>query len=509
MRAQYRQERRRPRRAPQPRRQDGRRRCAGREPADADPAQLQGPDAARPRRSAPTAAAGSPSATARVGARLARPPDTIALSGLAALGGGAEASPRCSRGPRRHATPLPARRRRDRDGARRRGAAAIVDAGLVDAARSGPGPTPAGPRCFTAPFASAARPLGFVDAAGATRRRTWRRSCAGSPLRHALERARRLTIAAPDGYAHRRMVAPPTEHEILDVNRRYHDVAADSYDAKWGISFGEIGHQQVLGKLTKLLGPKPGPFARSLEIGAGTGYFTLNLLQTGVVQAATCTDISPGMLRDARAQRAGARPRGRDRRLRRGRAAVRGRELRPRARPRRPAPPARPRPRASPSSSACSSPAGRCSSPASRRAPATASPPTPSAPRSRLAPLWRKALKARPAPTHHGAPRRARARARGRRRRPRLRPRRPRAPRERPPGFADVRVRGEELLANWFGWFNRTLEASADPKDVPWGWIKYAYRGYILLQRVDRALLEPRLPPRIFYNLMLAARKPG
>ena len=55
------------------------------------------------------------------------------------------------------------------------------------------------------------------------------------------------------------MVAPPTEHEILDVNRRYHDVAAGTYDAKWGISFGEIGHQQVLGKLTKLLGPAPGP----------------------------------------------------------------------------------------------------------------------------------------------------------------------------------------------------------------------------------------------------------
>ena len=42
------------------------------------------------------------------------------------------------------------------------------------------------------------------------------------------------------------MAAPPTEHEILDVNRRYHDVAADSYDSKWGISFGEIGHQQVM-----------------------------------------------------------------------------------------------------------------------------------------------------------------------------------------------------------------------------------------------------------------------
>jgi hypothetical protein len=69
-------------------------------------------------------------------------------------------------------------------------------------------------------------------------------------------------------------------------------------------------------------------------------------------------------------------------------------------------------------------------------------------------------------------------------------------------------VRGEELLANWFGWFNRTLEATADPADVPWGWIQYAYRGYLLLQAVDRRVLEPRLPPQLFYNLMLAARKP-
>src|SRR3954453_17938722 len=92
------------------------------------------------------------------------------------------------------------------------------------------------------------------------------------------------------------MAAPPTENEILDVNRRYHDVAAGSYDAKWGISFGEIGHAQVLGKVSKRLGERPGPFARSLEIGAGTGYFSLNLLQTGVVREATCTDISSGML---------------------------------------------------------------------------------------------------------------------------------------------------------------------------------------------------------------------
>ena len=39
-------------------------------------------------------------------------------------------------------------------------------------------------------------------------------------------------------------------------------------------------------------------------------------------------------------------------------------------------------------------------------------------------------------------------------------------------------------------------------------WRMYAYRGYLLLQSLDRGLLEPRLPAAIFYNLMLAARKP-
>jgi hypothetical protein len=75
-------------------------------------------------------------------------------------------------------------------------------------------------------------------------------------------------------------------------------------------------------------------------------------------------------------------------------------------------------------------------------------------------------------------------------------------------GFVDVSVRGEELLANWFGWFNRALEATADPADVPMLWRQYAFRGYLLLQRVDERLLEPQLPPAIFYNLLLAARRP-
>ena len=92
------------------------------------------------------------------------------------------------------------------------------------------------------------------------------------------------------------MAAPPTAEAIRDVNTRYHDAAAAEYDGKWGIDFHEIGAQQVLGKMRKLLGHDLPRFGRGLEIGAGTGYFSLNLLLGGQVRRATCTDISPGMI---------------------------------------------------------------------------------------------------------------------------------------------------------------------------------------------------------------------
>jgi len=105
-------------------------------------------------------------------------------------------------------------------------------------------------------------------------------------------------------------VPPPlSAEEIRDVNTRYHDVAADHYDSKWGIDFGEVGQGQVVGKLRKLLGSTAleRGFDRSLEVGAGTGYFSLNLLRAGIVRDATCTDISPGMVRTlaANAERLG------------------------------------------------------------------------------------------------------------------------------------------------------------------------------------------------------------
>jgi ubiquinone/menaquinone biosynthesis C-methylase UbiE len=76
-------------------------------------------------------------------------------------------------------------------------------------------------------------------------------------------------------------------------------------------------------------------------------------------------------------------------------------------------------------------------------------------------------------------------------------------------GFDDVSVRGEELLANIFGWTNRALETTAEPDEVPMAWKQYAFHGYLALQKLDGSVLEPRLPAALFYNLLLAGRRPG
>jgi ubiquinone/menaquinone biosynthesis C-methylase UbiE len=300
---------------------------------------------------------------------------------------------------------------------------------------------------------------------------------------------------------------PPalSAEEIRDVNTRYHDVAAGHYDAKWGIDFGDIGLEQVGAKVRKALGGKPRSYARSLEIGSGTGYFTLNLMRGGLIERATCTDISAGMLAtlSANAQRLELDVE----------TVVADAEQLPFADasfdlvlghavlhhiP--------DLPRAFGEFARVLAPGGTLlfAGEPSRYGDRLATVPKRFA--GTVAPLWRRALRARPAPPAEGgapdaalegvvdvhafAPGELRTLADG-------------------AGLNDVRVIGEELLANWFGWTNRTLEATADPADVPWAWRQYAYRGYLALQELDRRLLESRLPPAIFYNLMLSAHKAG
>ena len=307
------------------------------------------------------------------------------------------------------------------------------------------------------------------------------------------------------------MEALRSADDIREVNTRYHDVAAESYDSKWGISFGPTGQAQVLGKLRKVLGSElDDGYDRSLEIGAGTGYFSLNLLQAGVVGEATCTDISPGMVAalSGNAHRLGLEVR----------AARADAESLPFAESSfdlvlghavlHHLPNLR---RAFAEFHRVLRPGGRIvfAGEPSRVGDRIASLPKRGA--VRLAPVWRRLMGARPArppagpsSADHGdhgdhdlehvvdihafAPGDLERHARR-------------------GGFVDVEVRGEELAANWFGWFNRTLEASADPEDVPMLWYQYAFHGYLALQRVDEKLLEPLLPPAIFYNLLLSARR--
>lgn len=80
----------------------------------------------------------------------------------------------------------------------------------------------------------------------------------------------------------------------------YHDWEAGTYDDKWSISFDERCVAYARDRFTAVAGAGGWPYGRALEIGAGTGFFALNLRQAGVLDDVTVTDISPGMVEAAR-----------------------------------------------------------------------------------------------------------------------------------------------------------------------------------------------------------------
>ena len=305
------------------------------------------------------------------------------------------------------------------------------------------------------------------------------------------------------------MPASPTatpEH-IKDVNTRYHDAAAHEYDAKWGIDFGATGQRQVRAKLVKALGGHDGEsFGDGLEIGSGTGYFSLNLVQLGVVERLTATDISPGMLKRLATTAAGLGlevetveteaevlpfedesfdlvfghavlhhiPD-----LDRAFAEFR-RVLRP---------------------GGAIAFAGEPSRYGDRLAA------LPKRAGLLVAPAWRRLVRAQPraiaeaeqseghslegeVDVHAFAPADLRRVLRD-------------------AGFEQRHVGGEELLANAWGWGLRTVESSAEPESISWSWRRFAFNSYIARQKVDSRLLEPHLPAELFYNLLVSARKPA
>jgi ubiquinone/menaquinone biosynthesis C-methylase UbiE len=299
-----------------------------------------------------------------------------------------------------------------------------------------------------------------------------------------------------------------TPEHIKDVNTRYHDAAAEEYDAKWGIDFGAIGQEQVRLKLVKALGGLGGrSFGEALEIGSGTGYFSLNLVQLGVIERLTATDISPGMLKRLAATAAALGLDGVETvvteaerlpfedasfdlvfghavlhhipDLDRAFAEFR-RVLRP---------------------GGMIAFAGEPSRYGDRLAAA------PKRAGMIAAPAWRRLVGARPravaeSDLSHGHAREGEVDVHAF------------APADlrrllREAGFEQRRVGGEELLSNAWGWGLRTVESSAEPASVPVRWRRFAFNSYIALQKLDTRLLEPYLPAELFYNLLVSGRKPA
>lgn len=79
----------------------------------------------------------------------------------------------------------------------------------------------------------------------------------------------------------------------------YHDWEAETYDDKWSISYDERCIDYARGRFDAVVPDAPLPYERALELGSGTGFFLLNLMQSGVAKSGSVTDLSPGMVKVA------------------------------------------------------------------------------------------------------------------------------------------------------------------------------------------------------------------
>ncbi|MFL6138116.1 MAG: class I SAM-dependent methyltransferase [Frankiaceae bacterium] len=293
--------------------------------------------------------------------------------------------------------------------------------------------------------------------------------------------------------------------QVKRANVAYHDWEADSYDAKWSISFDERCTSYARERFAAVAGREGWPYGSALEIGCGTGFFLLNLKLAGVLSEGAVTDISPGMVAVAQrnAERLGFAVDGRvadaesvpygdgsfD--LVVGHAVLHHvpdvelalrealRVLRPGGRFVFAGEPTVWGDRIARRLSRLTWAAATTLLPGSWRRP----------PEELAASSEAAALEA-VVDQHTFAPaelERLAARA----------------------GAVDVRVVTEELTAAWFGWPVRTFECAVAEGRLGWRWATFAYRSWLGLSALDSRVLARAVPRDLYYNALVTGRKPA
>jgi ubiquinone/menaquinone biosynthesis C-methylase UbiE len=309
------------------------------------------------------------------------------------------------------------------------------------------------------------------------------------------------------------MVATPEQVEAAWkdpklANVLYHDWEATTYDEKWSISYDERCIAYARDRFVAVAGADGWPYARSLELGAGTGFFSLNLKQAGVLDRVHVTDLSAGMVDQARAtarglgfEVEGSIADAEDLPFEDGsfdlvlghaflhhvpdvEKAFREmfRVLRPGGRV-----------------VICGEPTRYGDVIARRLSRATWWAATRVTHLPRLRERWsrpqqeldessRAAALESVVDLHTFDPDAlARTAVRA--------------------GGVDVRTTTEELTAAWLGWPVRTFECAVNPERLGWGWASFAYRSWLRLSALDRVLSHV-VPDELFYNVSLTAVRP-
>ncbi len=293
------------------------------------------------------------------------------------------------------------------------------------------------------------------------------------------------------------------------ANVLYHDWEASTYDAKWSISYDERCIAYARDRFVHVAGRDGWPYGEALEIGCGTGFFLLNLMQAGVLDKGHVTDISPGMVRVAEENAAalGLAVEGRvadaetlpyddcsfD--LVVGHAVLHHvpdveRALREVVRVLRPG-----------GRFVVAGEPTRYGDVVARRlsrltwAVATRVTHLPalrerwSRPRTELDASSAAAALEAVVDLHTFDPDTlARTALRA--------------------GAVDVRTVTEELTASWFGWPVRTFEHAVNPDRLGWRWAMFAYRGWQRLSALDEHVLARVVPDELFYNVCLTGVRP-